>query len=79
MRYQTHEYNNEVQALDACVEHFQQRMMTRLIQKMKEGRSQWDEESFWQGDAYVDRMRKMIDERKWVDLANMSMFQWNRE
>lgn len=78
MKYTT-KYHTEGQALKACINEFRSVMLLRLQEKMRKGYGGWDEESFWDNDDFEERMRQMIEEGRWIDLANMAMFQWNRE
>lgn len=65
-------------ALSACVDAFAGEMKRKLLARLVEGKSGWDDPA-WPPEAVMDQLRAHIDKGDMVDVANFAMFKWNQE
>lgn len=72
-------YSAELCALDNLHEDFTERsnisMYSKLRKKYREGYGGWDNPSC--RDNVLKKLRKNIEDKDWVDVANCAMFLWN--
>ena len=66
----------EEDKLEDLIDGFASEMHRRLLEKMDEGFSGWDEIA---PDSYIPRLKASIGKKKWVDVANFAAFIWWHE
>lgn len=71
-------YNDQLRALEACVDHFSKRMKAKLEAKLREGYIGWDERDF-DADKFLETLKRNLDALDMVDVANLAMFVWNQQ
>lgn len=66
----------EMQVIDRLSHLFRSNVMVRLWEKKDQGYTGWDDpdEDF----DYVGRIKKAAEEGRWLDVAGLAMFRWNK-
>ena len=57
---------------------FADAMKERLLQKMAEGYTGWDDPS-WTEKSMIEKLNKNVSDGDMVDVANVAMFLWCRK
>ena len=68
----------EIEALEACVKHFESSMRNKLNFEYVQGKSGWDDPD-WTIEQIKERIREQLDKGNFINIANFAMFAWNKE
>ena len=69
----------EQERLMLAYEQFASRMKLKLLEKLAEGWSGWDNVNAFADSTLEARLKGAVRLKKWVNVANFAMFMWDRE
>ena len=74
----SHNMTAEIEALEACVKHFESTMRKKLKFEYMQGKFGWDDPN-WTIEEIKEKIREQLEKGNWVNVANFAMFAWNKE
>lgn len=68
----------EQKALEACIEDFTQQLRQKLIHKLHQNKSGWDDPD-WSRAHIIRCLLEHVEKGDMLDVAAFAMFAWNQE
>ena len=62
-----------------AIDEFAMEMKRKLLSKLNEGYTGWNEPNYWSGNDVIKKLKEQIEKRSVdpIDIGNYAMFLWN--